>query len=225
MSKLEIKICGITRPEEIEYLNELKPDYAGFVIYAPSKRYVTPNQASELASKLDPDIKRVAVLVSPDADFISEVEEAGFADILQIHREFMEDALKAATLPVWAAVNLSDMSAYEETMNHIDELPEDLSGKITAIVADAPEFGSGKTFNWKSNDIKKNKRTLKAGTNSPPEMLFCLAGGLNADNVSEGIKLFEPDIVDVSSGVEGEHGKDKEKIRMFIQKARAAESI
>ena len=90
-----------------------------------------------------------------------------------------------------------------------------------AIVADAPEFGSGKTFNWKSNDIKKSKRTLKAGTNSPPDRLFCLAGGLNAENVVEGIRLFEPDIVDVSSGVECENGKDPRKIKDFIEKARS----
>ena len=217
-----VKICGITRPEEIAYLNKYKPDYAGFVIYEPSKRYVTPERASFLASNLDPNIRRVAVLVSPDAQFINKVQEAGFADILQIHRELSEEALEVATLPVWAAVNLSDISEYEKAMGCINELPEELSEKITAIVADAPEFGSGKTFNWKSNDIKKSKRTLKAGTNSPPKRLFCLAGGLNHGNVAEGIKLFEPDIVDVSSGVEGEHGKDKDMIRMFIETARAA---
>ena len=218
---MQVKICGITRPEEIEYLNEFKPDYAGFVIYEPSKRYVTCERAFELASKLDQGIRRVAVLVSPDAELINKVQAAGFADILQIHRELKEEALRAATLPVWAAVNLSDLSEYEEAIKHIDELPETLSEKVMAIVADAPEFGSGKTFNWKSNDIKKSKRTLKAGTNSPPDRLFCLAGGLNAENVVEGIRLFEPDIVDVSSGVEGENGKDPRKIKDFIEKARS----
>lgn len=218
---MQVKICGITRPEEIEYLNEFKPDYAGFVIYETSKRYVTCELAFDLASGLDPDIRRVAVLVSPDAEFINEVQAAGFADILQIHRELKEEALRAATLPVWAAVNLSDLSEYEEAIKRIDELPEELSEKVTAIVADAPEFGSGKTFNWKSNDIKKSKRTLKAGTNSPPDRLFCLAGGLKAENVVEGIKLFEPDIVDVSSGVEGANGKDSRKIKDFIEKARS----
>ncbi|SCY49348.1 phosphoribosylanthranilate isomerase [Lachnospiraceae bacterium XBB2008] len=220
-----IKICGITRPGEIEYLNEYKPDYAGFVIYEPSKRYVTPDQASDLASMLDPEIKRVAVLVSPDAELIKKVEESGFADILQIHRELTEEALRAATLPVWAAVNLSDLTGYEEAIKRIDELPGKLPEKITAIVADAPEFGSGKTFNWKSCDIRKSKRTLKAGTNSPPARLFCLAGGLNAANVAEGIRIFEPDIVDVSSGVEGEQGKDPVKIRDFIQTVRKEENI
>ena len=74
---------------------------------------------------------------------------------------------------------------------------------------DAPDFGSGKTFDWGTGDIK-----IK------PNLKFILAGGLNASNVAEGIRIFGPNIVDVSSGVEGEHGKSREKIAEFVNAVR-----
>ncbi len=229
----QIKICGITDIRETEYLNEYGVDYAGFVFYPPSKRNVTIDKAVQIAKELDPVIKKVAVLVSPDVSQIEAIQEAGFADILQIHKDIDIRVLRAADLPVWRAVNISSMHNIDDAayMNDIDadlltaeitdmesDLPATkitdtdadlLTAKITAIVVDAPDFGSGKTFDWGTGQIKI-KSNLK----------FILAGGLNASNVAEGIRIFGPNIVDVSSGVEGEHGKSREKIAGFVKAVR-----
>jgi phosphoribosylanthranilate isomerase len=217
----QIKICGITDIRETEYLNEYGVDYAGFVFYPPSKRNVTIDKAVQIAKELDPVIKKVAVLVSPDVSQIEAIQEAGFADILQIHKDIDIRVLRAADLPVWRAVNISSMHNLDDAayMNEIDadmltaritDTDEDLlTAKITAIVVDAPDFGSGKTFDWGTGQIKI-KSNLK----------FILAGGLNASNVAEGIRIFGPNIVDVSSGVEGEHGKSREKIAGFVKAVR-----
>lgn len=223
---MKIKICGITRPAEADYLNENRVDYAGFVFYEKSKRNVTIEQAKEIFARLNPDIKKVAVMVSPDATLVKAVTEAGF-DILQIHKVLSTEVLETATLPVWYAVNISDIDEAVKKQEFLDELPDNLNSKIKAIVVDAPQFGSGQTFNW-----RKSRRMLKAGAQSPPEANepsidslfegreFILAGGLKPENVSEGISIFEPDVVDVSSGVEGSDGKDERLITAFVNAVR-----
>ena len=208
----KIKICGITKPEEAAYLNETKVDYAGFVFYEKSKRNITIKQAKDIFSCLDNDIKRVAVMVSPKVEDIIEKQENDF-DILQVHGDLTLDVLKSATLPVWYAINISDETEANRKMTYIDELPDELASKIEALVVDAPSFGSGQTFNW-----KKSKRLKKAGAQSPPlDKMFVLAGGLNASNVKEGIELFNPDVVDISSNVEGKNGKDRDLIFEFVK--------
>lgn len=212
---MKIKICGLTRPKEANYINEARVDYAGFVFYGPSKRNVSIAQAREIKALLNPQVKCVAVMVAPDIELINQVQEAGF-DILQIHKALTEEMLDAARLPIWYAINILDESEAKKKLSFIENLSEDREKKIEAILVDAPEFGSGKTFNW-----HKSRRLLKAGAQSPPERkLFVLAGGLDASNVAEGIRLFEPDIVDVSSSVEGDDGKDKDKILSFAEAVR-----
>lgn len=211
---MEIKICGITKPIEADYLNEANVDYAGFVFFEKSKRNVTLPQAQEIFAKLNAHIKKVAVMVSPDVEMVETLQKGGF-DILQIHKELTEDVLAAAELPVWYAINIEDDAEAARKQAFIDLLPEELRKKIKAIVVDAKDFGSGKTFNW-----HKSKRLMQAGCQSPPERKFILAGGLRPENVREGIEIFSPDIVDVSSGVEGENGKDREKIMAFVEAAR-----
>ena len=89
---MKIKICGITKEREIDYLNQVKTDYAGFVIFEKSKRYVTVEQAKQLFEKLDRDIKKVAVTVSPSVSLAREIQEAGF-DVLQVHKVLDKDVL------------------------------------------------------------------------------------------------------------------------------------
>lgn len=208
---MKIKICGITRPIEAEYLNSAGVDYAGFVFYEKSKRNISIEKAQEIFKVLDKKIKKVAVLVSPEVEAIEKLQSAGF-DILQIHKELKTEVLEAAKLPVWYAVNISDEAEAEEKQKFLDTLPEELKIKVAAVVVDAPNFGSGQTFDW-----HRSKRMLKAGTNSPPDRMFILAGGLRPENVGQGIELFRPDVVDVSSGVEGTDGKDPELINKFTQ--------
>lgn len=218
---MEIKICGLTRPEEAAYLNEVKADYAGFVFFQKSKRNVTIERAQDISKYLEPSIKKVAVTVSPDVELALGLQEAGF-DILQVHKELTLPVLEEVTIPVWYAFNIADQKQLEEKQAFLEGLPEPLKAKIEAVVVDGAEYGSGKTFDW-----KKSKRLKKAGAQSPPDIFsgrrFVLAGGLDPSNVAEGIRLFCPDVVDVSSGVEGESGKERELIAEFVKKARTAE--
>lgn len=209
---MEIKICGLTRKEEAAYLNDNKVDYAGFVFFEKSKRNITIEQAREIAACLSSGIKKVAVMVSPDVSFIQKLQEAQLFDILQIHKSLTEGVLEAATLPVWYAFNIADPVQITEKQKFLQELPERLSSKIEGLVVDGADFGSGKTFDW-NKQIKATGEIFK-------NRKFILAGGLSEANVAEGISIFYPDIVDVSSGVEGKIGKDEEKVARFVKAAR-----
>lgn len=221
-----IKICGLTDVREAAFLNAAGADYAGFVFYPPSKRYVTLENAREIASGLTDRIKRVAVLVSPSASDIDRIQESGFIDIIQIHKELSTEVLKISKLPVWRALNLSSLSGSGETdrpvISALSQLPEEYRHKIEAVLVDAPDFGSGKTFDWGEGRIAGVDEQIspESGGTEGKGVSFILAGGLNAANVAEGIRLFKPDIVDVSSGVEGEHGKDENLINEFVKAVR-----
>lgn len=210
---MQVKICGLTKTEEATYLNEVGADYAGFVFYPKSKRNISFAQAKAIRELLNPQIRAVAVTVSPGGDTIQKIINFGF-DIIQIHGELTQEALETASIPVWYAVNIIKEEELLKKVKTFMEMPQHLQKKIEAIVVDGASYGGGKTFDWKQADVK----------NAAAELLmhrkFVLAGGLNESNVQEGMKLFSPNVVDVSSGVEGENGKDKTKINNFVRKVR-----
>jgi phosphoribosylanthranilate isomerase len=199
---MKIKICGLTKTEEAEYLNKNKVDYAGMVLFFDkSKRNISIEQAKNIMRKLDSNIKKVAVVVSPNIEQAKEIELAGF-DYIQIHGEIPKDLFANIHIPVFKAFNIVDMDKYEEYHS---------CDRIVGYVFDAQEAGSGKTFDWSL--VKNIPRD---------EKIFILAGGLNPDNVGDAIKYLKPDGVDVSSGVENESGnmKDENKINDFVKAVR-----
>jgi phosphoribosylanthranilate isomerase len=199
---MKIKICGLTRPEEAEYLNRNQVDYAGFVLFCEkSRRNNTIQQAEAVMAKLDSSIKKAAVVVEPSFEQIREIEQAGF-DLVQIHGRIADELLETITIPVWKAFNVKDMDLYDTYRK---------SPQITGYVFDAAEAGSGKSFDW--NLLKKLPRDDK---------LFFLAGGLHSGNVQAAMEAVHPDGVDVSSGVEYQDraGKDPEKISAFVNSVR-----
>ncbi len=207
---MKIKICGITSEKESDYLNDNKVDFAGFVFYEKSKRNITIDKARLIMDGLNSSIKKVAVMVSPTLDEVLKKEKAGF-DIIQIHGELKESILDEADKEVWCAINLSD-EEYEEKIRWLNKLKPNQYAKITGIVIDSKNFGSGETFDWQRNKDKLKEKVFKDKT-------FILAGGLNSDNVSEAISILHPDIVDVSSGVEAyidKIGKDKRLIDDYV---------
>ena len=213
---VKLKICGLTHPEEAAYLNEAGADYGGFVFYEPSKRNVSILQALSVKVQLKPDIQTVAVTVSPGAGLVRDLQAAGF-DILQVHKELSAKVLEVVEIPVWYAVNLTDPAKLQDKISFLSGLPDELSRKITGILVDAGSFGSGKTFDWgqATADIR-NQAFMK-------DRSFILAGGLTPANVREGIELFHPDVVDVSSGVEGINGKDKNLVTEFTERVKKDE--
>lgn len=212
---MNVKICGITNQNEIKFLNKYQPEYVGFVVYEKSKRYVKVEKAKDLMSQLDTAIKRVAVTVNPDIELIKEINTAGF-DIIQIHKGLTNEMLEASKIEVWYAVNIADEQKLKSSLEILDGLKDRCLSKVTAIVVDGAEYGSGKTFDWNKIYPDELKR-LADGRK------LILAGGLNRDNIKTGINIFKPDTVDVSSGVEGQNGKDEDLVREFIERAKEDE--
>lgn len=197
-----VKICGITDVEETEYLNENNVDMAGMVLYFPkSKRNITLEKAKEIMASLNENIKKVAVVVSPSIEQVKSIENAGF-DFVQIHKDLPDGFFNETLIDVLKAFNVNDLEELGKYKN---------IENIKGYVFDAPTYGSGETFDWSLlNNIKRDDK------------LFILAGGLNGDNVRDGIKAVQPDGVDVSSGVENDNGvgKSREKIREFVMAAK-----
>lgn len=197
-----IKVCGLTEVREAEYLNRLKIDFAGFVLFFPkSKRNISIEKAEEIMKHLDKNIKKTAVVVSPAKEQIIDICNSGF-DYIQIHGKIEEEVLKMAQIPVLKAFNVDDMDEFK--MYSSNE-------KIAGYVFDAAEPGSGRTFDW--DILSQIERDGK---------LFILAGGLNPDNVRKAVAAVNPDMVDVSSGVENDDGfgKDILKIEKFVKQIR-----
>lgn len=197
-----IKVCGLTEVREAEYLNRLKIDFAGFVLFFPkSKRNISIEKAEEIMKHLDKNIKKTAVVVSPAKEQIIDICNSGF-DYIQIHGKIEEEVLKMAQIPVLKAFNVDDMDEFK--MYSSNE-------KIAGYVFDAAEPGSGRSFDW--DILSQIERDGK---------LFVLAGGLNPDNVRKAVAAVNPDMVDVSSGVENDDGfgKDILKIEKFVKQIR-----
>lgn len=201
---MKVKICGLTSPEEAEYLNENGADFAGIVLFFPkSKRNTTPDQASEIIRTLNPNIKKVAVVVSPTPEQAEQIAQLGF-DYIQIHGTLCDELLSQIRIPILKAFNVKDMDQYPR----FHQCPQ-----IAGYVFDAQEPGSGKAFDWKL--VEQIPRD---------EKLLILAGGLHPGNVADAICRVHPDAVDVSSGVEypARPGKDPQRIQAFIKNARHA---
>ncbi len=197
-----IKVCGLTEVREAECLNRFKIDFAGFVLFFPkSKRNISIEKAEEIMKHLDKNIKKTAVVVSPAKEQIIDICNSGF-DYIQIHGKIEEEVLKMAQIPVLKAFNVDDMDEFK--MYSSNE-------KIAGYVFDAAEPGSGRTFDW--DILSQIERDGK---------LFILAGGLNPDNVRKAVAAVNPDMVDVSSGVENDDGfgKDILKIEKFVKQIR-----
>lgn len=226
---VKVKICGITTMEEAGFLNEAGADYAGFVFYEKSRRNIRLSEAKDIAKTLTEGILKAAVTVSPDLDFVREIEALGF-DLLQVHGTLTQDVREHARIPIWRAVNITD----EKKLEYFFE-EERAAGMeyISGYVADGAGYGGGKPFDWEglsksvrvSLDAIRQSRsnTLRVSLDAIRQnrsKQLILAGGLTEENVTQGIRCFEPDIVDVSSGVEENGKKSRIKIENFIRKVR-----
>jgi len=199
---VKVKICGLRRKEDIEYANELKPDYVGFV-FAKSKRQVEVEQALYLISLLDKEIKTVGVFVNEPVENALKIAQTLNLDVLQFHGDETQDYIdNFKNFTVWKAIRIKDKEDLEKTKEF----------RVNSFVFDTltkNEYGgTGKTFNWE---------VLKGFELNVP---IILAGGLNENNVEEAIRIVNSYAVDVSSGVETEGYKDFKKMKSFIEKVR-----
>ena len=195
----KIKLCGLRRPEDIEAANLLKPEYVGFVFAKKSKRYVEPETALSLKKALDPSIKAVGVFVNEDLSVVADLLNRGVIDIAQLHGsesdEYIDELKKATGKTVIRAFKITS----QEDVDKAVVSPADY------ILLDAGA-GDGVTFDW---SVVKNV-----------ERPFFLAGGLGPENVTDAIRAVKPFAVDVSSGIETDGFKDKDKMTAFVTAVR-----
>lgn len=212
----EIKICGLKMDSDIDAINRYEPEYIGMVMYFPkSSRNVTEELAQTLIRKIKTGINKVAVTVSPSLEQASVIKQLGF-DYIQIHGDVSKEVIDSITLPVIRAVNISEKDSLGQFEKELEKIVR--WDNIYGVLFDAGTPGSGKTFDWKS--VEHIQETVRKSG-----LKLFLAGGLNEHNVSEAVGRVNPDVVDVSSGVEYDDrpagsGKDADKIKSFIKNAR-----
>ena len=195
----ELKICGLKRLEDIIAVNRHGADYAGFVFFEKSKRYVDPYKANELISLLRADIKPVGVFMDEPLDNVVRIARITGVELVQLHghesEEYVEYVKRTLDRPVIKAYKASEEGALEKAANSAADYVMIDSGA-----------GSGKKFDW--SILKDFKRA------------YFLAGGLDPESVGKAIRMLEPFAVDVSSGVETDGIKDEKKIAEFIKAVR-----
>ena len=198
-----VKICGLQTSADIDTVNRLHPDFVGFVFAPQSRRCVTPQTAADLRARLADGITAVGVFVDAPPELPATLAADGVIDYIQLHGH--EDAAYIDALRRQTACPL--IQAFRVAS------PAD----VTAALATAADFplldsgagGTGVAFDW----------TLLANARRP----FFLAGGLDAENVSEAVRRYRPYAVDVSSGVETNRHKDAAKIERFLAAVRRAD--
>ena len=202
MSK--IKICGLSRECDIDFVNTAKPDFIGFVFADKSKRKVDFDTALKLKNQLDKNIKSVGVFVNNDMDFILSLVNNGIIDLIQLHGDEDENYILSLKEKTSAKIIRAVRVKTAEDILTADKLPVDY---LLLDTCTKGEYGgSGKTFDW--NMIPKISKP------------YFLAGGLNAENIKSALKVGAY-CLDVSSGVETDGKKDKDKIIEIVNTVRS----
>lgn len=190
------KLCGLSRPCDIEAVNELLPDYIGFVFAKKSKRYVAPETAAALRAKLNPPILAVGVFVNEPAEQVARLLELGVIDAAQLHGR--EDEAYIAALRT-----LTDKPLIKAFRIDTEADVEKANGSSADyVLLDSGSGGTGTAFDW----------SLLRSVARP----YFLAGGLNPGNAEVAVSTLKPFAVDVSSGIETDGLKDKEKMAAFL---------
>ncbi len=195
---LKVKICGITNLRDALYAVECGADALGFVFYNQSPRYITPAAAKRIIDQLPPFVERVGLFVNEGVETIDTICKYSDISLAQIHFDVDAESLDAIgyrTLPVVRAESPEDLHRFSDRYRLVDAYCEAYGG-------------SGKRLNLEWFDGVDCSKII-------------LAGGLNADNVSE-VKKYGFYGVDVSSGVESVKGKkDPNKVEQFIANAKS----
>lgn len=196
---VRIKICGLSREEDIEYANQVMPDYIGFVFWEHSRRYVSHERAAMLRRSLKSEIQAVGVFVDAPPEEIVSLLREGVIDMAQLHGEETEEEiqyLQAVTgRPVMKAVKVRSRRDVEAWLDSSAEYLLFDSG-----------MGSGIAFDW--------------GLLADVPRDFFLAGGLKPETLEQAVDTVRPFAVDLSSGVETGGFKDLGKMRRAVTAVR-----
>jgi phosphoribosylanthranilate isomerase len=203
MTQFRVKVCGITRPEDALMASELGADLIGMIFYHRSPRFVQPQEAEAIINGLPKSVARVGVFVDEPVQIVLELADRLRLDYVQLHgNEPYDDIdqIRQAGFEVIRAYRILGLSDWENLYSSqadlvlVDNATADLKG------------GTGQTFDWSIE---------------PPRHVtnLVLSGGLTVDNIEDGVKRFDPVIIDVNSGVESAPGiKSKHKLIEFLGK-------
>ena len=195
-----IKLCGMFRDEDIDAINEVRPDFVGFVVDFPkSHRSVSAKRAAELAGRVAGGIARVGVFVNEPVEVVARLCRMGAVDVVQLHGS--EDAKYLARLR--AQVDATVVQAFR--IRTKDDVAVAQASEADYVLLDSGQ-GTGQTFDW----------SLPQGIQRP----FVLAGGLGPSNVADAIRAAHPWAVDMSSGIETNGKKDPQKMRAAVAAVR-----
>jgi phosphoribosylanthranilate isomerase len=198
----KIKICGLSRAEDIACVNEYRPDFIGFVFVEGSRRYVTPEQAARFRQALRPDIVPVGVFRDAEQAEILSLYERGVIEMAQLHGA--EDASYVSSLRARGGVKIIQaFSANDES-----SVLRASASLADYILLDHGAGGTGTPFDWSVIWHLEHRR------NRP----WFMAGGINELNIRAALTL-NPYCVDVSGGVETGGLKDERKIAALVRAA------
>lgn len=202
MSK--IKICGLSRPEDVAFVNEAKPDYAGFVIQVPkSIRNVSVQTLYRLRKQLREEIPAVGVFVNAPLDLVVNLCRDKILSYVQLHGqengEYIKRLKEQMEVPVIQAFSISSREDVQKAAASQADYP----------LLDHGRGGTGESFDW--------------SLISHMERPYFLAGGLTSKNVGEAIETLHPFAVDMSSSVETDGKKDYKKIMAAVAAVRSAD--
>lgn len=196
-----VKFCGMRRIEDIEYANECRPDYVGFILSQGFKRSVSAEDFLALEKRLDKNIKKVGVFVNERPHNILDIAE--HLDVIQLHGDEDHSTVlyysEKTKCEIWKAVRAKSPEEIERFQwNHIDKL-------LIDSFSENAYGGTGKRIN---TEIVKNAKITKP---------FFIAGGITAENVSEIVRDVRPYGIDLSSGIETEGFKDLQKMHKIME--------
>ena len=205
-----IKLCGMTRREDVVYAVNIGVDALGFIL-AESPRQVNLAKVRELCHKIPPFINRVAVVVDPEPEEVAEIEKSGLFDYIQFHGSEEPELLKNTVLKSVKAISI----AADSDLTEVEKYKESADYLLFDTKIGSQTGGTGESFDW--------------SLISELELPYILAGGLGVDNIEEALKKLNPQAVDINSRVENEPGKKNhrlvketvEKIKNFQPRAEA----
>ncbi len=193
---IHVKICGITSFNDAIMATNYGASALGFIFYEKSPRYINPEILKTWISNVPSSIKKVGVFVNKDVDKVNKIAEELNLGMVQLHGDESPEYCNQMIRPVIKVFRVNKkfdsimLKNYQVATFLFDTYNKENHG------------GTGESFDWQS--------ILQLNTETP----VILSGGLNADNVLEGIEVVKPSAVDVNSGVEAAPGKkDEEKIK------------
>lgn len=198
MSK--IKICGLSRKCDIDYVNELMPDYIGFV-FAKSRRQIDRRKAEKLREMLNENIQTVGVFVNEDINKVAYMANNSIIDMIQLHGSEDETYVKSLRYKTDAKI----IKAFK--INSYEDIKMANESDAEYILLDNGNGGTGKRFDW--------------GYVDNIDRPYFLAGGINESNLEAALRL-QPYAIDLSSGIETDGFKDYNKIKNVIRTVRGS---